>query len=70
MEGRVAVSLADRPELREALDRLHAAAWPAFTSRSPVVREYWERLFAGWSETQFVLLDPDGNPVAAGNASD
>lgn len=63
------VTLAERPDLEDALDRHNGSPWPAFMLQDPVVHELWHHLheeFAGW---QLILLDADDRIAAAANSA-
>jgi GNAT superfamily N-acetyltransferase len=62
-------TLAERPDLDDALGDHQVAAWPAFMLEDPVADRLWHHLvedFAGW---QFVLLDAEDRIVAGGNTA-
>jgi GNAT superfamily N-acetyltransferase len=63
------VTLAERPDLRDALGDHNAAAWPEFMLQDPVADRLWHHLdeeFAAW---QFLLLDVDDRIAAGGNSA-
>jgi GNAT superfamily N-acetyltransferase len=63
------VTLAERPDLLEALDAHNSAAWPEYMLHFPVAGRLWHHLeeeFAAW---QLMLLDGDGRIAAAGNSA-
>jgi hypothetical protein len=63
------VTLAERPDLEDALDQHNGSPWPAFMLQDPVVNELWHHLheeLAGW---QLILLDADGRIAAAANSA-
>jgi amino acid adenylation domain-containing protein len=62
-------TLAQRPELRGAVDALHVGAWPAFFEGDCFLRQYWPRLPEDFPELQCVLVDPADRVLAAGNAA-
>jgi GNAT superfamily N-acetyltransferase len=62
------VSMAERPELRPEIGRLHGAAWPTFMLHSPVSDRYWDALFSVFARFQFVLCDEQGVVIAAGHS--
>jgi GNAT superfamily N-acetyltransferase len=63
------VTLAERPDLEEALDRHNGSAWPAFMLQDPVADALWHHLhaeFAGW---QLMLIDAGDAILAAANCA-
>ena len=63
------VTLAERPDLADALDDHNGAAWPEFMLHFPVANRLWHHLdeeLAGW---QHMLVDPAGRIAAAGNSA-
>jgi GNAT superfamily N-acetyltransferase len=63
------VTLAERPDLVDALDRHNGAPWPEFMFQDAVVQENWHHLeeeLAGW---QLLLLDRDDRIAAAANCA-
>ncbi len=67
MKQMVVVTFAERPDLRDAVSRLHGEAWPPFQSKGAAVQRYWNRLFIDYPAFQFALLSDQAEPVAAGN---
>lgn len=63
------VTLAERPDLRDALDGHNGAAWPAFMLHFPVAGRLWHHLEEELAAWQFMLLDPGGRIAAAGNSA-
>jgi len=61
------VTFAERPDLRDAVSRLHGEAWPPFQSKGAAVQRYWNALYTDYPEFQFALLSDGAGPVAAGN---
>ena len=61
-------SLAQRPELRHALDALHLGSWPAYFEGNAAQREFWPRVLAERPEHQVIIVDRDDRVVAGGNA--
>ena len=63
------VTLAERPDLRDALEDLAGNAWPVFMLQDPVAHRLWHHLpedFAAW---QIVLLDAEDRIVVGGNSA-
>jgi hypothetical protein len=63
------VTLAERPDLVDALDRHNGAPWPEFMFQDAVVKANWHHLeeeFAGW---QLMLLEPDDTIAAAADCA-
>jgi amino acid adenylation domain-containing protein len=61
-------TLAQRPELRAAMDGLHLDAWPAFFEGDAVMKQMWPRIFDEAPQCQFAVTDESGAVVAAGNS--
>jgi len=61
------VTFAERPDLRDAVGRLHGEAWPPFQSKGAAVQRYWNALYTDYPEFQFALLSEEAGPLAAGN---
>ncbi|HWN69351.1 MAG TPA: amino acid adenylation domain-containing protein [Haliangium sp.] len=61
-------TLAQRPELRAAMDGLHLDAWPAFFDGDAVMKRMWPRIFDEAPQYQFAVTDASGAVVAAGNS--
>ena len=53
------VTLAEQPELAEAVNQIHRESWPKFLLQDAVSRRYWDRLLTEFSEYQLVLLEKD-----------
>ena len=63
------VTLAERPDLVDALGHHNGAPWPEFMFQDPVVNRLWHHLeeeFAGW---QLMLLDADDGIAAAADSA-
>jgi GNAT superfamily N-acetyltransferase len=63
------VSLAERPDLRDALGDHNVSAWPEFMLHSAVANRNWDLLFTHWPDDQIVLLDADDGILAAHNSA-
>jgi GNAT superfamily N-acetyltransferase len=63
------VTLAERPDLREALNDHNAAAWPEFMLHFPVAGRLWHHLEEDFVAWQLLLLDADDRIAAAGNSA-
>jgi GNAT superfamily N-acetyltransferase len=63
------VSLADRPDLEDALDAHNGGAWPEFMLQDPVADRLWHHLHRDFAAWQFMLLDGDDRIAAAGNSA-
>jgi hypothetical protein len=61
-------TLAQRPDLQDAVSRLHGDAWPAFQSHGGAVQRYWSRLYTAFPQMQFAIIDQEQTVVAAGNS--
>jgi GNAT superfamily N-acetyltransferase len=62
------VTLKERPDLEEDLDKLHSLGWPKFMREDPIANKYWGKLLSWYSEFQFFLLDKNGKAIACGNS--
>lgn len=67
--GHRLVSLAEAPELRDALGDHQVAVWPAFMLEDPVANRLWHHLFDDFPGFQVCLLNPAGEIVAGHNAA-
>ena len=63
------VTLAERPDLRDALGEHQRAAWPAFMLEDPVADRLWRHLDEDFAAWQFLLLDANGGIVVGGNSA-
>lgn len=61
-------TLAQRPDLRPAVDALHAQAWPEYFLGSEVMRAYWPRALSEHAAYQFLLVSERDELLAVGNA--
>ncbi|MBI5836968.1 MAG: GNAT family N-acetyltransferase [Candidatus Eisenbacteria bacterium] len=69
-EGTLAlVSLAERPDLREAMNAHNRAAWPELMFHDPVANRLWGNLYEHFAGFQLLLLEPGGRPCAAANSA-
>jgi GNAT superfamily N-acetyltransferase len=68
-EGHVLWTLAERPELEDALDAHNVSVWPAFMMEDPVADRLWRILHDELRPYQLLLLGPDEAIVAAGNSA-
>lgn len=62
-------SLAERPDLLDALDSHNGAAWPEFMLHFPVANRLWHHLEEDFAAWQLMLLDPDGGIAASGSCA-
>ena len=62
-------TLAERPDLADALDRHNGAAWPEFMLQDAVADELWHHLHAEFAAWQLLLLDADDAILAAANSA-
>jgi hypothetical protein len=62
------VTLKERPDLEEDLDKLHSLGWPKFMRKDPIANKYWGKFLSWYSEFQFFLLDKNGKTIACGNS--
>jgi GNAT superfamily N-acetyltransferase len=63
------VSLAERPDLRPAMNDHNVSVWPEFMLHSVVANSLWDFLGDDWPDFQMVLLDEDGVIRAAHNSA-
>jgi GNAT superfamily N-acetyltransferase len=63
------VSLAERPDLEDAMDRHNGAVWPEFMLHDPVAGRLWHHLYGPFAEWQRLILDSDDRIVAALNSA-
>jgi GNAT superfamily N-acetyltransferase len=63
------VTLAERPDLLEALEDHNSAAWPEFMLHFPVAGRLWHHLEEDFAAWQLMLLDEDERIAAAGNSA-
>lgn len=63
------VTLAEKPELKEALLAIQATAWPEFMMHEAVSNRYWHQLLLEWPQFQFVLWDEAQDEIAAAGHS-
>lgn len=68
-DGLRVVTLAERPDLAEALEDHNVAAWPAWMLHFPVAGRLWHHLDEDFAAWQLMLLDPDDRIAAAGNCA-
>jgi amino acid adenylation domain-containing protein len=61
-------SLAQRPDLRRAMDVLHVDAWPEYFVGDCVLRSHWLGLISTQPQHQLLLVDEQDRLVAVGNA--
>ena len=63
------VTLAERPDLDDALGDHQGAAWPEFMLQDPVADRLWHHLAEDFAAWQLMLLDPDNRIVVGGNSA-
>lgn len=63
------VTLAERPDLEDALEDHNGAAWPEFMLHFPVAGRLWHHLAEDFAAWQFLLLDEADAIAAAGNSA-
>src|SRR5690606_19496647 len=68
MERYTVVTLKQRPDLEDELNKLHHIGWTDFMREDPIADKYWGKLLAWFPEYQFILLNEESKPVACGNA--
>lgn len=67
--GSTLVSLAERPDLREALGDHNVSVWPAFMLESTIANAHWHHLAEDYADYQMALLDADGRILAGHNSA-
>jgi GNAT superfamily N-acetyltransferase len=60
-------TLAERPELIDAVNEVSSSSWPEFMLHDAVADEYFGYLYSHLNEFQVVLVDDNGAIIAAGN---
>ena len=68
-DGLRVVSLAERPDLEDAIDRHNGAVWPEFMLHDPVAGRLWRVLNGPFAQWQRLILDPSDRIVAALNSA-
>jgi len=68
-DGLRVVSLAERPDLEDAIDRHNVAVWPEFMLHDPIAGRLWHILHGPFAAWQRLLLDPDDRIVATLNSA-
>jgi hypothetical protein len=64
----VLCTLAERPDLLESVERLHATGWAKFMLYDEVAGQYFSEMLKGFPELQMVLVNRENEAVACGNA--
>jgi amino acid adenylation domain-containing protein len=64
-----AFTLAQRPDLRAACDRLHLDQWPEFFIGDESMRACWPRLLTELADWQFLFVDEHDRLVAVGHCA-
>lgn len=59
-------TIGERPELREAADRLSSVAWPEFLLHDAATARHWGALYEAFADFQLVIC-AEGEVVAVGN---
>lgn len=67
MPGESVITIAQRPDLRDAVREVQAGTWPEFLTHDRVWERHERLLYEAAPEYQFVLVDNDGTPLAQGN---
>lgn len=62
------VTIKERPDLAEEINKLHSAGWAKFMIEDPIAVKYWNNLPSWFPEFQYILLDEEFRSVACGNA--
>jgi hypothetical protein len=68
-EGHRLVSLAERPDLRDALNDHNGAVWPEFMLHDPVADHLWHHLDEDFPAFQLILLDAADVIVGTANSA-
>jgi amino acid adenylation domain-containing protein len=63
------VTLAQRPDLKRAMDALHVDAWPAYFEGDAIQARLWPRLAAELPEYQIALVTESDEVLAVGNTA-
>ncbi len=61
-------TIADRPELQKAADKMVATVWPTFRQNGNVAVQFWHRLFNEFADFQYVVCRENSVPVGLANA--
>lgn len=61
------VTLAQRPEIAEAMQQINIAAWPAFMKQAGASDRHWSTLLQVYPEYQLALCDNDHHVMAIGH---
>lgn len=61
------VTLAQHPELADAMQQINIAAWPAFMKQAGASDRHWSTLLQVYPEYQLALCDSGGQVVAIGH---
>lgn len=61
------VTLNERPDLKQTLDRLHLLGWPKFIRKDLVLGDRWSTLLERFSDFQYFLINQD-DVIACGHA--
>ncbi|HWO75887.1 MAG TPA: N-acetyltransferase [Bacillus sp. (in: firmicutes)] len=62
------VTLKERPDLKDELNKLHSIGWVSYMGEDPIAVKYWNRLLSCFPEYQFILLNEESKPIACGNS--
>jgi len=62
------VTLEERPDLENEINKLHNIGWINFMREDPIAIKYWDELLSYFPEYQFILLNEELKPMACGNA--
>lgn len=62
------VTLAERPDLIDAVNHLGGSPWPEFMLHDPIADKHFWRLYDTFQKFQVALLDEDGELAGEGNA--
>jgi hypothetical protein len=67
--GHSLVSLAERPDLHDAVQSFGSAVWPELMLNDPVADRCWRHMAADWPWLQLALLDGHGSVAAVGRSA-
>lgn len=62
------VTLEERPDLEDEINKLHNIGWINFMREDPIAVKYWNELLSYFPKFQFILLNEVHKPIACGNA--
>lgn len=60
-------TLAERPDLLDAMENVNVAGWPEFMLHDPIADKYFGNLYDYFPEFQVMLVDENDTVIASGN---